>query len=141
MKLNILHYGEIECQEDEIISFPKGLFGFPEETQFYLMTDPEQAPFMLLQSIHTSYLAFVVLDPWAVESNYGFELQKETKEELQIEREEDVMVLGIVVVPDNVKEMTINLRAPLIINVAKRVGEQIILSDEQFAIRHPLLKD
>lgn len=141
MKINILHFGEVECSEEEILRFPKGLFGFPEETQFYLMMSPEQAPFMVLQSLLTPHLAFVVIDPWMIEPDYGFDLPKETKEELYVENEEDIMVLGIVVIPDNIKKMTINLRAPLIINIARRVGEQIILSEDRFDIRHPMLKD
>lgn len=140
MRIDILHFGELECKEDEMITFPKGLFGFPEETLFFLQRNPDEAPFMLLQSLNTSYLAFVVLDPWLVEPDYAFDLPKEAREELQIDGADDIMVLSIVVVPEDVKEMTINLRAPLVINLSKRVGEQIILSEDRLSIRHPILK-
>ncbi|AZR73899.1 hypothetical protein BBF96_11165 [Anoxybacter fermentans] len=139
MKVKTVRFGELEYKEKDVLTFSKGIIGFSSEHQFILLSKVIEAPFMWLQSLKTPDLAFVVLDPWIVLPDYQFELTEEVKKRLKITRKEQVMTLGITVVSDNPRKITINLRAPLIINVENRLGEQIILPDDKYSIRHPIL--
>jgi len=41
-------------------------------------------------------------------------------------------------VPEDVRAMTANLQAPLILNPVKRIAKQVILTDERFPLRYPV---
>ncbi len=66
-------------------------------------------------------------------------IDDDLKERLKVTGEAEIMILGITVIPDNPQKMTINLRAPLVINVESRLGEQVILADDHYEIRYPVL--
>ena len=44
----------------------------------------------------------------------------------------EARVLSILVVPEDVRAMTANLQAPMIMNPVKRIAKQVILTDERF---------
>lgn len=138
--INTLRFGELECTDDDFLTFSKALLGFPTEDRFVLLSEGIQAPFMWLQSLKSPELALVVLDPWLVLMDYQLELTVDLKRRLEIVDEEQVMILGIVVIPKDPKAATINLRAPVVINVKKRLGEQIILIDEDYDLRYPIFQ-
>ena len=47
-------------------------------------------------------------------------------------------MLSILVVPEDVRAMTANMQAPIIINPLKRIAKQVILTDERFPLRYPV---
>ena len=49
-----------------------------------------------------------------------------------------VFIFSILVVPENVRAMTANLQAPVIMNPRKRIAKQVILTDERFPLRFPV---
>ena len=72
MKLRTKYFGEIDYEKDELITFPKGLFGFEDEHAFLLI--PFQADnhtLFCLQSAQTSSLAFVLMDPFSLSPSYA----------------------------------------------------------------------
>ncbi|AGB42147.1 hypothetical protein Halha_2273 [Halobacteroides halobius DSM 5150] len=140
MRIETTRFGEIEVSEEEIIIFHQGLYGFKDEKQFMLIEDQE-TDFFWLQAVHNPDLAFVVTEPWAFCQTYEFDLKESVKRELKINGQEDVLVINIVVVPDNPKEMTMNLKAPLVINKRERIGRQIILEDTSYPVKFKLFSD
>lgn len=138
--INTLRFGDLECEDVNFLNFSKPILGFPTEDRFIILHEGIQAPFMWLQSLKSPDLALVVLDPWLVFKDYQLELSLELKNRLGIVNEETVIILGIVVIPKNPETATINLRAPLVINVEKRVGEQIILADDSYDLRYPIFQ-
>lgn len=139
MKIQNTRFGELEYREEDLLNFPKGILGFPEVQNFLFLHEVVRAPFMWLQSIENPTLAFVVLDPWLVLSDYQLDLNDDIRERLQITDSAQVMTLGITVIPEDPQKMTINLRAPLIINTQSRIGEQLVLADDMYSVRYPVL--
>jgi len=140
MKLETTRFGEIDIDEKERINFPQGLYGFKSEKEFVLLATDE-TPFFWLQSVANPELAFIVTEPWGFCSNYEFDLKKEVQNELNVTSKDDVMVINMVVIPDDPQEMTMNLKAPVIINRKERLGKQIILDDERYAVKYKLLQE
>lgn len=138
MKIQNTRFGEMEYREEDVLTFSKGILGFSEEKRYLLLSEVVAAPFMWLQSIDNPDLGFVVLDPWLVLAEYQLDLTEDIRERLQITNSEKVLTLGIIVIPEDPQKMTINLRAPLVINTETRFGEQFVLSDDKFDIRHPV---
>ena len=67
MKLQAKYFGEIDYLEEDILTFPAGLFGFEEEHQFLLLPFEGSAGSLLcFQSVNTPALAFVAMDPFSL---------------------------------------------------------------------------
>jgi len=137
MKLNTKNFGELDIDEKKIIAFPEGLPGFEEEKEFVIINnEDEENPFCWLQSVKNPDLAFVIVDPFFVFSDYSVDLSKTVQEKLKIKDEKDVAVYSIVVVPEDLKKMTANLLGPIVINVRERLGKQVILDDPRYTTKH-----
>ncbi|MPM96994.1 Flagellar assembly factor FliW [bioreactor metagenome] len=61
--------------------------------------------------------------------------------ELSINSPEEILVLNTVTLNSNVKNITINMKAPIIINIKEKIGEQIILDNEKYRIKKPLFEE
>lgn len=137
MKLNTKNFGELDIDEKKIIAFPEGLPGFEEEKEFVIINnEDEENPFCWLQSVKNPDLAFVIVDPFFVFSDYSVDLSETVQEKLKIKDEKDVAVYSIVVVPEDLKKMTANLLGPIVINVRERLGKQVILDDPRYTTKH-----
>jgi len=137
MVVRTSRFGEIEITEDRVISFPKGLLGFPEKTRFCLLEPSEDACFFWLQSVDDPELAFVVTDPTYFVQGYSVPIRAEQMESLGLARLEDAQVMVIVNKIDDT--LTGNLQGPLVINTSARGGEQLVLAEKKWTTRHPLV--
>ena len=137
MKLHTKNFGLLEIEEEKIIAFPEGIPGFEEEKEFVIINnEDEENPFCWLQSVNNPDLAFVIINPFLIFSDYTIDLPEAVQEKLKIEDEKDVAVYSIVVVPKDLKKMTVNLLGPIIINVRERLGKQVILDDPRYSTKH-----
>ncbi|MFE1243049.1 flagellar assembly protein FliW [Fictibacillus sp. NPDC058756] len=137
MKLQTKFKETIEVYDSDILHFEQGIPGFEVERQFVLIP-LEGTPFSILQSILTTELAFVTADPFVFFKQYDFELQASIQEQLQIKKPADVFVQVIVTVADQFEKSTANLQAPLILNMGKKIGKQVVLLDSNYQTRHLL---
>jgi len=136
------YFGELEFAEEKIITFAHGLIAFAQMKRFILIENQDsENPLWWLQSIDEPELAFVVINPFAFKADYEFELSPEDVEELAIQSQEDIVILAIVVVPEEVKKMTANLLAPVIFNARLKKGKQIVLQDKQYTTRHLIMEE
>lgn len=142
MIINSRHFDQIEIEENKIITFKKGIYGFEHLRQFMLLEkgDDENNPFKLLHCVDDPEICFVVIDPINVLSDYSFKLNDYMKKAIKIKNPENVLIFSIVVIPDIIKEMTTNLKSPIIIDVESKYGIQVILDDERYQIKHKILK-
>jgi len=53
-------------------------------------------------------------------------------------KRDDLEIYTVVVIPEDIKKMTTNLRAPIILNTRTKKGIQGIVNDEEYDIRHNL---
>ncbi len=131
-------FGKIEVEEDEIISFPRGLPGFDNAREFILKPLKQESPFLILQSVDHPELAFVTLEPVSFTDSYEFEINQTTQDVLEIESEEDVGVVVIVNLEGEGNQIYANLSAPVVINVEENLARQVILDQDVYPLRHPI---
>lgn len=131
-------FGQIEIKDDDIIEFPKGLPGFPDQDEFVLLPLNDESPFIIMQSVNEPGLAFVTLEPSAILDGYDFELSDTTQEMLALESHEDVGVLIIATIKEKVDDITVNLAAPVVFNINERLGRQVILDNENYPVKYRL---
>ena len=141
MKLNTRYHGVKEYNESEIIYFKKGLPGFETLKKFILFTVEENEVFSILQSVEDEAIGLVATAPFNILKDYEFKLQDELVENLNIKSPEEVIVLSTVTMHSEVEKITVNLKAPIIININSKLGEQIILDNDKYLIKHPLIQE
>ena len=140
MKIATKFLGEVEIVEQDILTFEHGLLGLEEEREFVLLPIDADLPLALLQSVQHVEIGFVVAYPFAFKKDYSFDISEEDRDQLQIEKEEDVLPYAIVTMKETFQDSTINLLAPVILNIEKKRGKQIVLQDNQaYPLRYPML--
>ncbi|MGE7917505.1 flagellar assembly protein FliW [Viridibacillus sp. NPDC093762] len=138
MKIQTAYMGEIEVEASQIIYFEHGIPGFEDEKQFVLLPVESNDMFFVLQSLETAELAFIITNPYTVTTNYSFELEDSIVHALQIQDEKEVAIFAIVSLKETIEQSTINLKAPIVLNTTNYKAKQVILNNENFAIRHLL---
>jgi flagellar assembly factor FliW len=136
-----LKHPVINTQEDVIISFPAGLIGFPQLRTFCLFEPSESYPLKFLQSIQEPEISFTCIDVGAIKLDFEFALSEEEAEALALEKPEDSLVLALVVIPEDPRQMTANLAGPLVINSRTKMGRQVILNTEQYPLKYAIITD
>ena len=138
MEVRTTRFGVIEIAEDRVITFSKGLLGFPERIRFCLLQPGEDACFFWLQSLDDPNLAFVVTDPTLFVPDYNVPIRREQIDALSIKEVADAQVFVIVNKVDGV--LTGNLQGPLVVNTLERCGEQVVLAEKRWTTRHELVR-
>lgn len=140
MKIQSTRFGEIEICNDNIILFPSGLPGFPEEKRFALLLDADN-PFAFFQSITTPHLTFIIVEPFTFFKDYTFELSDEFVQDLRLSNENPPYIYNIVTIRSGIESATANLLAPIIINWQTKKAQQLILEKTNYTTRHKLFPD
>ena len=133
------YFGELECPEEELIRFPRGLFGFEEERSFFLLPFQGSGGSLLcFQSARTPHLAFVAMNPFSLKPDYAPVLTAEELRELGVERSEELCFYVLCVVKKPVSGSTVNLKCPLVVHPETREARQVIMETEAYGMRHSL---
>jgi len=141
MNINTRIFGEIEIADEKIITFEKGIIGFPEMRRFALLHNEEKgkdAGIRFLQSIDEPGFAMPVMDPLVVKEDYNPEVNDELLEAAGELTPDNMLVLVTVTVPSDITNMTVNLRGPIIINAEEKKACQIIVDGEEYPVKYPI---
>ena len=139
MVVNTRLFGEIDVQDDKIITIDKGIIGFPDMKLFTLVFDSEKDSknIMWLQSLDETAFAMPVMVPNKVVEDYNPTIEDELLKPLGNLTPDNTYVLVTVKVPSKIEDMTITLKAPIIINTDTLIGGQIIVEDD-VEVRFPI---
>jgi len=138
MYIQTKYHGEVEILENDIVTFEKGIPGFPDEKKFTLLPLHDKTSVSIMQSLETARLAFVIADPYSFFDKYEFTLDENTVEQLEIKSDADVSAFVILTVRDPFEKSTANLQAPIIVNIKTYAAKQVILNNENYQTKHPL---
>lgn len=141
MKVMTERFGEVEINQDDIITFPKGILGMEQYKQYILINPDENVPFMFMQSIEDQTLCFLLLHTFSYFPDYNIELPESATSVLDISSPEEATVLTIVNAKDSLIDATTNLQAPIIINNTKKIGKQVLLETGNYLIKQPLITE
>ena len=115
-------FGEVDLPEEKILTFERGLIGLADYKRFTILYDceKEETNISWLQSVDEPTLALPVIKPWLVKEEYNPTVEDELLSSLGELTEENLVILLTMTVPADIKEMTVNLKAPVIINADTR---------------------
>lgn len=139
MQLKTALFGDINVLDEEIILFSTGIPGFSDYKQYVILHPDPELPVSYLQSLEEGSLSFVMVDPFAFYPQYEFKISETDLAALEIEQTKDVAVYCIVTIKDSLHKATVNLVAPIVINISRRIGKQIVLQGTDYGTKHPLV--
>lgn len=141
MKVNTLRFGELDIEETQIFTFPMGILGFSSMKDFVIIEQEDQHPFKWLQSIEDPSTAFVLSDPLLFYPTYCAEIKRSELSMLGEIQDEDLVLSVIMTVPEDAKNLSANLCAPLIFNLVNRTGMQYVLNDPRYPVKYFLFHE
>ena len=119
------------------VRFPRGLPGFEACRGFVLMAPEHDGPLQYLKSVEGPQADFLVIDPRRVLPTYRCELSATDRHQLGAGDDTVLLWLALVMIETD-GTITANLRAPIVINPVRMVGQQVIPHDSVYPIRHVL---
>ena len=133
MKIKSVIFGELEIKEETIITFKGGIPGFPEE-KYVIIEDEENKVFFWLQSIENPIVALPLINASFFIKDYNPIIKNQLFSET---KKENLAIYNIVTIPENIKEMTTNLKGPIIIDTSTMFGMQVACEGD-FEVKHKL---
>ncbi len=122
--IKTLQFGTLEIEPHHIFYFENGILGFEDLHEFVLIADEETLPFKWLISIEKPEIGFPLLSPWHLDLMYDpgpeFDLEK-------------LVLMVIVTLEDDKKQMTANMKAPIVFDVESQSGLQVILPSDKYS--------
>lgn len=138
MIIKTTRFGQVNVNNEDLLTFPEGLLGFQDLRQFVLLDDPHDDIFAWLQSCELPSIAFPVLEPEIFGQQYSTTLTKNELEILKLSTDNKPTFLNIITIPNDPTQMTANVKAPIVINSNERLARQCVLQDNSLAIREPI---
>ena len=135
MKIQTTRFGEIEIKPEDIINFPDGILGFPNDHEYVPIDEERATPFRMLQSTTVPQRAFIILDPRFSYPDYIFDVTFEDVVKFHCQNTDDLEVYAIV----EIGGQTLNLQGPVVIDKNTKIGYQFILTDKRYTTREPII--
>lgn len=137
--LETKRWGTLEINKNDILHFERGIPGFEGMMRFAIFESEEIQPFKWLINTENPDLGFVIVPPHVFYPNYNPKLYESDLEELRVAQNNNLALFVIVTLTPNPLKSTANLQGPLLINLTKRLGKQIIIVEEEYSVKHPIL--
>lgn len=128
MEWDTSRFGRIEFDADDAFHFPAGVFGMEDCRDWAVLADPASTTFVWLQSLVRPDVALAVVNPRRFVPNYQMRLARREWEPLGLDSPRAAQVLAIVGKTE--QGMTLNLKAPLVINLERRLGRQVVTNGD-----------
>ena len=132
-----LRFGTVEV-DGELIFFDDGIPGLEQYKKYILLPVEESYPIVWLQSLEDSGICLPVINTFKVLPNYVFDMDESDVKALDLKSPDDLHVLSVVVIPEDIQGMTVNLAAPIIINTETGKAKQIVLGGSEYNVRAPV---
>ncbi len=138
MDLNTVRFGQIQIDDESILTFDNGIYGFEDLKKFAIINCTETEPIFWLQSVEDGDVSVPIIDPFIIKEDYVIDVDDKELMSIGTEKEEDIIVYNVVVLPEDITKITINLVAPIIINISNNKAKQVILGLEQdTSVKYP----
>lgn len=131
--------GIVNVDEKQLVTFPEGFLGFEKYTKFALI-DSEYEPFIWLQSTEESNLAFLMIDPFLICSDYEADIDDSALRNIGVDSAEDIIIMTLVTIPKDGSAITANFLGPVVINKKNRKCLQVILNDSRWTTKFDIVK-
>ena len=141
MKIQTTRFGELEVDKKDIVTLKDGILGFDNLKNFFVVDPGDQTLILWLQSTDDKTVAFPIIEPKIFKPDYSVKLMPIDFAALELENLNNASVYTILTIPQNVMEMSANLKAPIIINNKTKTAKQIVLQDSKLEVRFQMYNE
>ncbi len=142
MKLVTERFGEIEVDQNFVFDFVEPILGYEQLNKFVLIDHNPESAFKWLQAIEDGSVAFPVSFPKLFGIDYEFVIPETEAKLLGLTNIEDLLAFNIVCIPQGQpQDATINLSAPIIMNLSSKKAIQLVLLESSYPVRHKLFNN
>lgn len=138
MAFQTRRFGPIDVPEEKVLRFRDGMPGLECMKMCHLIRLEETLPFYWLQSLVDGDVALPVINPLDVVDEYRPVVEESALAELKLASDEHLLVLLVAVLPVDPANMTANMAAPILINIERNLGRQVVLDDPELDMRQPI---
>lgn len=135
-------YGQLSFADEQMIQMSRGILGFPHLGSYglaKLSNDTGAGNFILLQSLEQAEVAFPTVALDLKNTLIAEDDIMAVYKELGIQPADGVVLCILTAREENGQTLvTANLRAPVFIDTTRRLGWQMVLSNQSYPIRHQL---
>lgn len=124
-----------------VFTFTTGILGFEDTKKYELLFIEDDSPFLFLQAAELSHPSFVVCDPISFVPDYNPNYNDELLSELKAESKDDLRCLAIVTVSENIADITMNLKSPVVLNIKNNFAKQFVMDTPHYSIKHKIFKN
>ena len=128
-------FGTLSVEPQDELIFAHGLIGLEHCNRWVVLTDTKNPTLGWLQSIDEGHIALGVVSPRRFVPDYQLRVDRCELDSLELSTVRDAEV--VVIASRQASGLTLNLRAPLVINVECRRGCQVISKDD-LPVQFPL---
>lgn len=137
MNVMTSRFGPLEVEENDIVRLTEGPVGFRSSTRYVLLADQQVEGLYWLQSLETPDLAFALVPPGEGMDNYHVDVRSGDRAALALEDGQDPDIF-LILNRNEAGVLTVNLQGPMVFNLKKRLGRQMVLTSSRHSVRHPL---
>jgi len=120
-------FGEFAVPADRVLHFPQGLIGFPRARRFVILDHRPGSPFKWMLCLEQPDVAFAIAEPGTLVQGYQAPLELAAR---SLGTDPDNVVLFVIVtIPPDPTAMTVNLMAPVVVDLRTRLSRQLVLED------------
>lgn len=134
-------FDKVEIADDKIITFENGLMGFEDYKKYTIIfdtTEENKGGIMWLQSLDEVSLALPVIDPMIIREDYDPYVDDEALKAIGIDEKTEFLVLVTMTVPADIEKMSVNLKAPIVINAENLKACQLIADNDEYLVKFPI---
>jgi flagellar assembly factor FliW len=129
MHIDTSRFGAVQIEADDILLFPHGLIAFEDCRHWVLLSDADNESLGWLQSISQPEIALAVISPRRFVPGYQLRVARSQLAPLELAQFDQAFLLTVV--SQEEQSLTVNLKAPIVVNLDRRLGRQVITTDEQ----------
>ena len=135
MEIPTTRFGPVDVGTDDVLRFPEGLLGLEECRDWVLLADSESDAVAWMQSVDRADIALAVVSPRRFVPGYQMRVARRELAPLEFDDVRAAQVLVIVARSEG--SITLNLKAPIVINARRRLARQVVANGD-LPLRHEI---
>lgn len=136
MQIEVSGLGVVDYQEEDLLYFKEGLYGFEELHKYLPVPLEESDRIFVLQSVEEPVISFILMNPFMILQDYNPLPSKADIAAIGNPGDEDISFYVICSLKADLSESTLNLKCPIAVNAINKEAKQLILQDSEYQLRH-----
>jgi flagellar assembly factor FliW len=141
VKVTTTRFGELELDKNDVLNFPEGILGFEHLNRFFIVDPGDSTLILWLQSIDDGSVAFPIIEPKIFKPDYIAKLLPADLASIELENATEAKIYSVLTIPGDITQMSANLKAPVVINNAKRIAKQVVLQDSKLSVNYEMYRE